>query len=1232
MRNKTFYILLIFYLFILKTNAQNNIDSSIIVLENKLPKIENVANKIITINELSVLYRQVSANKALEYSKLALEKSLTAKNPFWTSESYRNIGWAEFMLGRNSFARKNFELAYKNDKKSNNISSEIKTHITIGDFYVQIKKIDKAINSYYDALRLLEMQGAKSKASQLHIKLGSTYFKIGDSSKCLEYYIKSRSYFEIEKDTLELGSINNKIGIVYKKLKQPDKAIAYFTKSINLFRAIKADNYEFDPLLNIGSIYLTEGKYDLSRHVFVELHEKQKITGNSKNNSIIYQKIAQLENTVGNTELAIQYLDSALQIEKKQDEKDRQCHIFCSLGKLYFKLSRNSKAIGYLKLASQKALQTNDKHSLALIYSLFSEIYESSNNLNKALENSKLHSIYKDSLAMDELENSRLSMKANILIEEKQRENELLKIDNRVKGSKIEQSNERIFYFIILISIIILIFIASYLLFKEKIKYGIKLRAHKKLYEEVLKKHKITETKYEAVVEQSYDIIFIQKDDRIIFANKKAIMISGYPEDELYTIDINRFLHPVDLQKYQKQNKNPMKVGESRTFISRVIDKYGNVFTFEIIRRMVVMSNEEVKIGVGRDLTERVEAEEALRKSNQRNKNLIENSPSGILYINQNGDIVEINPSAGNILDFPKNDSEESKKYYDIFPDNDTKITSYIRKCFEDGIVVIDDCQFKNLKSEVMYMSFSLAPIKNKNGSVHSVIMNFNNITDKKKAEQELRILEERYELAFEGTTLGLWDWELASGKMIFNDQFYSILGYKRGELVENRNTLEHLIYSNDRFVVQEILDKHINDDTSSYIAEYRILTNNGYWKWVSDHGKVVLRNDNGYPLRMVGTIRDITARKNAEDNLLQSEKKYRSLIENMQDGVFIIRERKLVFVNHALAWITGYKIDELLGLDYSKLLKEQDIAIIERNRTKLLNEKDSKNSYETSILHKDGKSVVQINLSIGVIEYEGNKAIHGTVKDITDKKRAERILKKSEKSLRMANATKDKFFSIIAHDLKNPFNAIMGFAHLLNEEYNNFSDDDKKRFIKNIWEASENTYKLVENLLQWSRAQTGKMPFQAIKIDLSTIVNENISILSPNAERKGVKLFSEISFNSNVRGDVNMLTTVVRNLLSNAIKFTNSGDKVVISCKRNKDYTEICVMDNGIGISEENQKKLFQFGEQYKTEGTANERGTGLGLILCKEFIDRHKGKLWVESEPGKGSKFCFTVPIFRG
>ena len=242
--------------------------------------------------------------------------------------------------------------------------------------------------------------------------------------------------------------------------------------------------------------------------------------------------------------------------------------------------------------------------------------------------------------------------------------------------------------------------------------------------------------------------------------------------------------------------------------------------------------------------------------------------------------------------------------------------------------------------------------------------------------------------------------------------------------------------------------------------------------------------------------------------------------------------------------------------------------------------------------------------------------------------------LKETNTALKDIIAKKDRFMSIMSHDLKSPFNSMLGFSELLNNEFDTIDRESQKKYINVIYKGIKHTYKLLENLLFWSYSQSGAIDFDPQKEDISQLTKEIIEVLSFSAERKSIFLINNLPDSLFLKADKNMLSTIIRNLISNAIKFTNRGGIVEIEAKEvvRKNTTkmlEFSVKDNGVGISEEVQSKLFDISEISSTKGTENEKGTGLGLILCKEFTERHNGTIWVESEPGSGSRFIFTIPL---
>lgn len=249
--------------------------------------------------------------------------------------------------------------------------------------------------------------------------------------------------------------------------------------------------------------------------------------------------------------------------------------------------------------------------------------------------------------------------------------------------------------------------------------------------------------------------------------------------------------------------------------------------------------------------------------------------------------------------------------------------------------------------------------------------------------------------------------------------------------------------------------------------------------------------------------------------------------------------------------------------------------------------------------------------------------------RNITERKESELALEESERQFKELNDTKDKLFSIIAHDLRSPFNTILGYSELLIENVKDFELAKSEKYSRIINSSAKNTLILLDNLLNWAKSQTGQLRFNPQKIILSKVILEIIDLNNSHTRAKNISLhyspFDEIK----VYADLSMLKTVLRNLISNAIKFTNPEGNINISVISAQKQTEISISDNGVGMNDETRKNLFDISTNKTTKGTANEKGSGLGLVLCKEFVEKHGGKIWVISELGKGSEFKFTLPL---
>ena len=239
-------------------------------------------------------------------------------------------------------------------------------------------------------------------------------------------------------------------------------------------------------------------------------------------------------------------------------------------------------------------------------------------------------------------------------------------------------------------------------------------------------------------------------------------------------------------------------------------------------------------------------------------------------------------------------------------------------------------------------------------------------------------------------------------------------------------------------------------------------------------------------------------------------------------------------------------------------------------------------------------------------------------------------IIQKNRMNQKLArlNAEKDKFFSIIAHDLKSPFNSILGFSKLLVEDIKGKEHNDIEKYAETIQQSSQRAMDLLANLMEWSRSQTGRMKFEPKSVEIGELINNVTLLLSSAAEKKSITITKNSTFDILIYADKDMISTILLNLISNAIKFTDEAGEIIISVDKNQDELLISVKDNGVGIRKDMIEKIFSLDQNYSTPGTNDEKGTGLGLILCWEFVEKHNGRIWVESEEGRGSIFHFTIP----
>lgn len=336
-------------------------------------------------------------------------------------------------------------------------------------------------------------------------------------------------------------------------------------------------------------------------------------------------------------------------------------------------------------------------------------------------------------------------------------------------------------------------------------------------------------------------------------------------------------------------------------------------------------------------------------------------------------------------------------------------------------------------------------------------------------------------------------------------------------------------------------------------------------------------------------------------------------------------------YVNKTYEDWLGLSCDDVYGKPIKDIVSEKAFGLISLNITKATEGEIV--SFESS---RDLKGEERFENSIIIPHFGPDKKIKGfftIVSDITKLKKRENKIRHQKDELAELNATKDKFFSIISHDLKSPFNSLLGFSELLFNDYEAYDEETRKKFIALIYESSQNIFKLLDNLLAWSRNQSGKIEFNPSPVHIKALIDENLMLLGQTAAIKNIQLQFDISNDYLIDTDYDLINTVMRNLLSNAIKFTPKDGRVTISANlvagtRLNEYLEVVIADTGVGLAPENLENLFKIEKSHSTPGTNGESGTGLGLLLCKEFVEICNGKITAESELGKGSIFRVTLP----
>jgi PAS domain S-box-containing protein len=360
---------------------------------------------------------------------------------------------------------------------------------------------------------------------------------------------------------------------------------------------------------------------------------------------------------------------------------------------------------------------------------------------------------------------------------------------------------------------------------------------------------------------------------------------------------------------------------------------------------------------------------------------------------------------------------------------------------------------------------------------------------------------------------------------------------------------------------------------------------------------------------------------------LVESEEKYRTLVENANIGILIIKSDRVVFSNSFFARLTGYNRETLEGKIFSDLLNQGDFEKAKGLLKTALTNDEIPEYIESTITTREG-DIIYVDMNILTMHLQKEPALLVIINDISKKKSAEREREELIIQLNEILGIKDRFISVLAHDLKGPLGSYFEFMEFFEENYDEMSDDEKKDVINSIKVSSKNNYDLLLNLLNWARLQNDNMPFNPEILSIMEIANETTEFYRVEAERKKVKIISNISPKLYAFGDSQMIHIIMRNLVANAIKFSYEGGRIRIFASESHGFVEIQVADSGRGIRSDLLANIFDLDIYSRGKAGSGKMSTGLGLILCRDMVEKNNGQISVESIEGKGTTITFTLP----
>ena len=763
-----------------------------------------------------------------------------------------------------------------------------------------------------------------------------------------------------------------------------------------------------------------------------------------------------------------------------------------------------------------------------------------------------------------------------------------------------------------------------------------------KLADEVLNERK---ARFRELLENSLDVSYKRnlQTESYEYISPVFEKILGYTLDEFKSLPFEVILdkiHPEDRPEVERVKAGSLASVDETSFQVDYRFKHKNGHYLWVHNQFIIvrnsMGNPSARIGSVSDISERKKAEQALQHSKKQYEDLFELSDTSLFIMDYEGKYLKINQKAANQIGLLKSEII-GKSVFEILP------ADLAHKYFEHTRLMIDlgwHGEYEEtllLQGELKTFLIVDQCLKNEEGQNYALLSSALDITRRKQAEELLARSEEKLRHLIETMQIGMLLQGPNAEVLLSNSKALELLGLTESQLLGKTpfdpdwNIIHEdgSPFLSDTLPVPHALVTHIPIH-DVVMGVYRPINGDRIWLLVDAEPQL---DEKGNVLQVVCLFVDITNCKHAEIELIKSKRELEKVQKITKIGGWY-----LDLVTQEVIWTKEiYEIfdyDQTIALplfnDCQKLYSPASWELLSISIAAIM-ETGIPFEIELESIRKDGNKCWMWTWGEVVRDSEGKIfALRGVVQNITTHKIAELIIKEQNLQLKKINSQKDKFFSIIAHDLRGPISVFLGFTDHMVFHLDTMTLKDIQKIAESMRNSATNLFRMLENLLDWSRVEQGLMPFNPTKVFLLPILNDTLSLARGLANNKGIEFTYKIAEDLEVFADWNMLKTVVRNFLSNAIKFTPKGGDIILYAEiSGYKCINICIKDNGIGMNSNMVDSLFQLDASTGRKGTEGELSTGLGLILCKEFIETHGGRIWVESEVGKGSSFYFTLPV---